>query len=270
MSIYDRLGFNSSDPVTAATVTPYTSNVENQMAMVPPLLTPWQQQDIASSSATGYFTNPVATVAQNIMTVASSLNSSISGHNVYSTLASVNVAILAINAAAINVGVVGPNFVYTTNRQSNVVGMGSDTTTPHYTTAIGIGKMLSYIVNQSDNVQNNSPIMGSFSSITLGSTLNPLYTTMNSLATIFLNSVNPSTNVSSISLSDAQALQTNITQLANILTQYPAQDKQFFNNSQSVVADFNTVNQFSHTGQTENLLFNQYIGTPKLLSRINS
>jgi len=270
MSIYDRLAFNSSDPATAATVSPYSSGVINQMAMVPPLLATWQQTDIANSSATGYFVNPVANVAQNIMILANTLNSTITSHNVYGTTASVNTAILAINSSALNIGTTGATFLYTTNRQSNVVGIGSDTTTPHYTTAIGIGKMLSYIVNQSDNVQNNSPIMGSFSSITIGNTLTSLYSTLTSLSTIFLNSIGSLSNVSNVSLVNAQALQNSVAQISTILTQYPAQDKQFFNNSQSVVNDFNVVNQFSHTGQTENLLFKQYIGTPKLLSRITT
>lgn len=269
MSIYDRLAFNSSDPLTAATVTPYTTSVNNQMAMVPPLLKTWQQQDIATSNTGGYFVNPVATVAQNIITSANTLSNTISTLNVTGSSSTINAAILSISTLANTAVSAGATFIYTTNRQSNVVGIGTDTTTPHYTTAIGIGKMLSYIVNQSDNVQNNSPIMGSFSSVTIGNTLNSMYSTLSTLSTIFLTSISMA-NTSNISLSNAQALQTNMSQISTILTQYPAQDKQFFNNSQSVVADFNLVNQFSHTGQSENLLFNQYIGTPKLLSRINT
>ena len=270
MSIYSRLGFNSSDPATAAAVIPYSQNVINHMAMVPPLMNAWQQQDVANSSTSGYFSNPVAAIAQSIMNTANTVNSTITNYNMYGSSASVNTAISAINSIASNITTAGETFLYTTNRQSNVAGIGSDTTTPHYTTALGIGKIVSYIVNQSDNVQNNSPIMGSFTSLTVGNTLISLYSTMSTLSSILVSGVGVSSNLSGISLVNAQTLQTNMSQISSILTQYPTQDKQFFNNSQSVVSDFNNVNQFSQAGQTETTLFNQYIGTPKLLSRINS
>ena len=146
--------------------------------------------------------------------------------------------------------------------------MGSDGSTPHYKTAMGVGKMLSYLTYQTDGVQNNSPIMGSFTSITLGNTLNSLSNTLSYWTANIANSFTG--NTSNISLTNAQTLQNTANQLANLMVYYPTQDTQFYQNSKNVASDYTTVSQFSQIGSTESFLLNNYIGTPKIKSRINS
>ena len=55
-----------------------------------------------------------------------------------------------------------PAFEYHTQRLSNMQGIGSDVTSPHYQTAIGYGKILTFITNKTDGVQNNSVVLGNF------------------------------------------------------------------------------------------------------------
>jgi len=47
-------------------------------------------------------------------------------------------------------------------------------------------------------------------------------------------------------------------------------DVTFYYNSQSIVNDYNTLKQFSTPGQSESYLYNNYVGTDKLKTRINS
>jgi len=47
-------------------------------------------------------------------------------------------------------------------------------------------------------------------------------------------------------------------------------DIQFFRNSMSVISDFGKTQEFANMGEVEKNLANNYIGTDKLLSRINS
>jgi len=265
-SIYGRLGFNANDAVTASATSSYSTGANNAMMLMPPMVTTWQQNDISNSTANGYFTNPVANVtyaievlANTIVTVANTTTSS------NATIS--NTLFLTANVANSLFGIAN-NFLYITNRQSNVVPVGNDTTTPHYTTAIGNGKILSYLVYQSDEVQNNSPIMGNFTSITLANTLNSLANTLNVYTTLFLNSI--AANTSNISLANALLLYSTTTQIANVMTMYPAQDTQFFQNSQKVLNDFGVVNQFKNMGQTENFLITNYIGTKKLVSSVST
>jgi hypothetical protein len=275
-SVYGRLGFNSGDPTTNNTVTQYTANVVNGMNLVPKLLNAWQTQDVGSSNTGGYFVNPVANVAQIIWNTSNSiviLANNLTGSTgaITTNLQNANTDAVIVSTSAAN------NYLYITNRQSNVVPADSDTSTPHYKTATGVGKMLSYITFQTDGVQNNSPIMGNFTSITLGNTLNVLSNTLINVTAILANSVTVVgnsivgfANTSNISLANSQLLYNTIHQIANTIVFYPAQDKQFFLNSQNVVNDYSNVSPFSHIGATESYLLTNYIGTDKIKSRINS
>jgi len=133
---------------------------------------------------------------------------------------------------------------------------------------MGLGKILSYLTYQTDGVQNNSPIMGNFTSITLANTLNSLSNTYSNLINLLANSFTG--NTSNITLSNALALENTANQLVYFMTYYPNQDTQFFRNSQNVVNDFSTVTQFSKIGGTEQYLLTNYIGTPKLISRLSA
>jgi hypothetical protein len=268
-SIYGRLGFNSSDPATANTATDYNSNVMTAMSLMPPMLNSWQTADVANNNVGGYFVNPVASVTANIIVLSTTTLNTAYGCNGSSISTTITDKITAISNTANTIyTTTGPNYLYITNRQSNITGVGTDITTPHYSTATGVGKLMSYLVYQSDGIQNNSPIMGSFTSITLGNTLNSLYSTLNTYVTIFVNSIDPSTNLSNITLVNVQTLSDTMNSITNLFYSYPAQDTAFFNNSQSVLSDFTTVRQFSNLGQTETYLLNNYIGTPKIISRI--
>jgi len=270
-SIYARLGFNSSDPTTNATVSTYNSNVQTQLAMVPPLLKPWQANAVGSGAVTNLFQNPVANITQSIWNVsntlvvlANNLTSSVSG-TITTQLANVNTNALLISTTSANA------YLYITNRQSNVVPPNSDNVTPHYVSAISQSKTLSYLVHQSDGVQNNSVIMGNFTSITLGNTLTSLYNTMNTVTNILKTTITYGvSNTTSIDAANASLLANSVYGINQLMTVYPAQDTQFFQNSANVLNDFASVTQFSNLGQSQMYLLTNYIGTANLVSNLNS
>jgi hypothetical protein len=272
MSIYGRLGFNSTDPTTNATVSNYSSGVANNMALMPPLLNTWQTEDISTSNVGGYFVNPVAGITATISSTMSTINTATIGINVQSTISSTvtqalrdlgNTAATAVSSAA--------NYLYVTNRESNVVDPGTDVTTVHYRMAIGYGKIMSYITYQSDGVQNNSPIMGNFTSITLGNTLSTLSNTLTSQQIALSNSITVgSPNTSNLTLAQTQSLQTTVSSINTLMTTYPAQDNAFFTNTKAIMADYSIVSPLGDMGATETLLVNTYIGTDKLKTRLLS
>ena len=279
MSIYGRLGFNSTDPTTAATVTNYSSGVANNMAIMPSMLPhAWQIEDISNSNVGGYFVNPVYSSASSILTVSGYTAGIFITYNPSSI--SIDITNLLYNIATTSINIYNtsaPNYIYVTNRESNVVGPGSDITTVHYQMAMGQGKLLSYLTSQSDGVQNNSPIMGNFTSLTLGNTLSNLnssliiyYNTLANSITITSNGNGGYANTSNISLSNAQGFSDTVNTINTLMTTYPAQDNAFFTNSKSVIADYSVVSSLGDLGSTENYLINKYIGTDKLKTRINS
>jgi hypothetical protein len=272
MSIYGRLGFNSTDPTTNATVSNYSSGVANNMALMPPLLNTWQTEDISTSNVGGYFVNPVGSLTITINSALNSINAATLAINVQSTISStVTQALRDLGNTA--VGAVGTvnNYLYVTNRQSNVVDPGTDVTTVHYRMAIGYGKILSYITYQSDGVQNNSPIMGNFTSITLGNTLSTLSNTLSSQQITLSNSITMGTpNTSNLTLAQTQAISSTIGSITSLMTTYTTQDNAFFTNTKAIMADYSTVSPLGDMGATETLLVNTYIGTDKLKTRLLS
>jgi len=279
MSIYARLGFNSSDPATNALSMPYSSNVMVQMDLLPPLIKPWQANAIGNSAVSGFFMNPVANVTQSIwdtsntlITLTSGLTASPANNTVNTAMANVYATstVLSANSAQ--------TYLYITNRQSNVTPPNSDTSTPHYNTAIAQGKMLSYITSQSDNISNSSVMLGSFTSVTLGNTLANLYSTMHTLTNILANTITYSTdpitgdphNTTNVSAANASALQNVVSTVNFVMSFYPAQDSAFFQNSANVLHDYGTVSQFNNLGASQNYLLQNYIGTPTLLTNLNS
>lgn len=272
MSIYGRLGFNSSDPTTNATVSNYSSAVANNMALMPPLLNAWQTQDISTSNVGSYFVNPVAAVTATITSTMSTINTATMGINVQSTISStVTQALHDLGNTAASAVTTAANYLYVTNRESNVVDPGTDVNTVHYKMAMGYGKIMSYITYQSDNVQNNSPIMGNFTSITLGNTLSTLSNTLSTQQIALSASITMgSPNTSTFTLTQTQDLQNTVSSINTLMATYPAQDNAFFANTKAIMADYSVVSPLGDLGATETLLINNYIGTDKLKTRINS
>jgi hypothetical protein len=272
--VYNRLGFNSSDQITSSNVQPYSSNVITQMSLMnnkPLLNSPWQFQELANGIPQ-LFVNPVASVASSIWAKSNTLISLNTG-----LTSSTPGVITALSNVFTQAGIISSNtannFLYVTNRESNVVPPGTDVNTPHYTKAISQAQTLSYIMYQSDGISNNSIIMGNFTSITLANTLTPLYSTMANLTSILSASISggggdPPTYSTSISLANAQSLQATVYTINQIMQKYPAQDKQFFMNSANVLSDFSTLSQFNSMGQSQKQLIGNYIGSSTLVKNL--
>jgi len=147
-SIYEILNFPSNDPFVSAAVQPFSANVQYQMNLMPSLVTTWQQNDIATSNTNGYFQNPAASITQNLLTASSNiinLTEDFYGGNSEAITTLLNNSLSIANNIVSNTG---NNFLYHTNRLSNVVDLDENVDLPHYQTVIGFGKLLTYIVKQ--------------------------------------------------------------------------------------------------------------------------
>jgi hypothetical protein len=276
-SIYGRLGFDASNPIAADAVRPLDDSVLKQMRIMPPFLNAWQTKDVAEANTGGYFQNPVTTTIVNVNIVANTMMAMANGNPLVGTTGTItsllantksNAILIGYSNTAIGISSECNNFIYITNRLSNVIAMNADMNTPHYQIAIGYGKMMSYITYQSDGVANNSPMMGCFTSLYTGNTLNALIANTTPLLTILTNSL--SGNNSSISLSDAQSLDSNMYQIYTTMYRCRTSDTSFYQNCAVVFADYNTVTQFNGAGQTETQLLQEKIASPKLLARLNA
>jgi len=289
-SIYGRLGFDSTNPIANSSVKNYDENVNNLMSMIPngTWLNAWQTKDVAEANTSGYFQNPLITTLANVQIVANTMlgltsnNKIINGStNTITTLLAntrTNARSIGYSNTAASIVSECDNFSYHTNRLSNVIDPDKNVTLPHYQTATGYGTLMCYITNQSDGIQNNSPMMGSFSSLYTQNTLDALVANTTSLLNILANSITQTvilipysqTYTSNISLSDAQSLDTNMAAIYNTMYVSRTSDTTFFQNSKATMDDYNKAAYFSKLGQSENQLIQERIGSPKLLSRLNA
>lgn len=260
MSIFGRLGYDSAN--TANVVSPLSANVVSTMSNMPPLLNSWQTADAANSTVGGYFQNPVANVTQSIWSVANSIVA-ITGINSVANLAN-------IMSSANSLIVSSNSFYLHTNRISGVSTNSDQPTLPCYTSAISVSKVVMYIVFQSDGVQNNAPMMGNFTSLTVANNLSSYYNTINGYANTILTSINQSANTTNLTPTQITTIQNNLDGVRNLMDSRRNGDTNFYYNSQAIVNDYNNLKQFSNPGQSEKYLLNNYNGTPKLTSRINS
>ena len=158
------------------------------------------------------------------------------------------------------------SFLAHTNRISGVTPfVGQDVENPYYDTAMGLGKTALYITNQTDNITNTSPILGSFTSILIGPEVGSANVTLaNNLVTL-------TNGVTANNLTEAQISQilSDISNTSTFLVTRQAADVTYYTNLRSFVDKYNQVKKFTNMGETETYLVNNFVGTDKIKERIN-
>lgn len=274
--VFARLGYNPNTPANNA-VMEFSANVSNQMNLMPRFLQPWQEADMANNAVGGYFMNPVDNVIRQIWNTSNTLITLT--NQLFSVNTTTNTALIATNTTGVIVSTqTCGDYIYHTDRMSNVVDVGTDGVNPHYQMSIGVGKMMTYLTNQTDGIQNNAPMLGGFSSILVANSLMAMSNTLSNLTNLLANTITTTisgdppapSNTSNISLTNALALQNSITEIQTTLDGYRISDTNFYNNSKIILNEFNVLRQFNTIGQTENELIMNYIGTDKIKSRLSA
>lgn len=292
-TLFDRLGYNftSSD---ANTVIEFSQETLNHLNTVPSLLTDWQKEDLANNVVGGYLKNPVANVVGYIRNTSNSLfnliiaNPSTNTNAITGSTGAISTLFITISDTANTIGNnTGGSFLAHTNRISGVVNVAQSVAQtndgelgqlPHYDTALAIGQVVMYLVYQTDNIQNNAPIMGNFTSILIENDLESYNTKLQSYYTQISNSltitgsgtdVDPFVRTSNLTLAQTQTISANTTALESLLTTRRTSDESFFANSKQLVAEYKTVKAFTGMGLSANNLVQNFVGTDKIKSRIN-
>ncbi len=271
--VYALLGFPTNDPVANSGVETLSPKVQTQLEMMPPMMTDWQEKDLISDQTESYYKNPCAAATQIAWNAANTIS-------VYSSLTFANAAAGTlynhIYSLSQEISTNSANsFMIHTDRMSNVVPLDFEVEKPHYESAIGYGKMVMYITSQTDNIQNNSPMMGSFTSLFFANNLSVYANNYYSNTQIFANTISSSIDgttgetiyTSNLTLSQARSLANSVNSVI-LMDTYRTQDNTFFQNSKTVVEKYNKVSQFNKMGQAELYLINTFIGTPQLTANL--
>lgn len=272
-SVYGRLGFDfDSNNITIFTLSEEAINHLNTSPSFLP--NSWQVNDLAANNTTGYYKNPTANVYTTLYANTNLI------FQIANTVFSANTFPLAYNNEGPNLANTANNFMITLNQfkshTDNISGVTAlaDAGTaardfPYRESALGFGKFLIYLTNQTDGISNASPSLGSFTSLFVTDQLDAnntiIYTDR-----VTLNSSLNVTNVSNLTGSAINTIISHIETANTLIDTRRNHDINFFRNSSKVVQDFGKVSQFSNMGPIDSQLANNYIGSDKLVSRLNS
>jgi hypothetical protein len=277
MSVYNRLNLNF-DTNRFGDAQVLSDNAANSVALVNsniPQLSNWQVSDLASGSISmsNYLQNPTTSNNQAMLVSAASI--------ALNALACANT-----NASFYDVFNTSQNLIIVLNQfqshTDNICGITpvKDQNYPSYDSATGAGQMNMMNLSKAQEPQTNtSSILGSFTSLFIPDILqantNLLYFYQNELTNSITVTSNPDgsgTDVytSNLAASEIANINSYMYSTANTLSARYTSDWSFFRSSIQVMKDIGSVNKFSNMGGTNTYLVNNVIGTPSLISKLQS
>ena len=280
--VFARLGYNFDDP--NETIQVFSDKTKAQLNAVPALLDSWAGKDLATSNVSGYYKNPLATDVQTISDSANSIVSLVTAANGLLGLTG-TITTLFANIAITNLATVCQSYKLHTDRLSGVRNFDDDVgantsaiyTSPYKDPAIGYGKSAMYIVNQTDGIVNTAPILGSFTSLFVGPQINANSSIISTYYNIINYSITVTTDGGGNTIHTSNLSQTVVTtidsQLANttiFLANRENHDKNYYANLKVVSEDYQELRKLQNLGESESTLIEDFIGTDKLLSRLNA
>ena len=280
--VFARLGYNFDDP--NETIQVFSDETKAQLNAVPALLDSWAGKDLATSNVSGYYKNPVATDVQTISNSANSIVSLVTAANGLLGLTG-TITTLFANIANTNLATVCQSYKLHTDRLSGVRNFDDDVgantsaiyTSPYKDPAIGYGKSAMYIVNQTDGIVNTAPILGSFTSLFVGPQINANSSIISTYYNIINYSITVTTDGGGNTIHTSNLSQTVVTtidnQMANttiFLANRENHDKNYYANLKVVSEDYQELRKLQNLGESESTLIEDFIGTDKLLSRLNA
>jgi hypothetical protein len=267
MSIFARTGFNF-DTTKFGAAADFSPGVSAFMANTPAPLSDWQINDMSNNDVGGYYQNPMADLTITLNTSVSGIYSITANAN---TVFSVNVSGIVSTANSIISEL--PLFKTHTDYLSGVNTDNQDPQNqPDLRYGMMIGKQVLMLTNKPDNIQNNSPIYGSFTSLFIKDDLTSSNTALAADLITLTNSISSDgfgNLTSNITSTQANTILSNLTTLSGLLGRRAA-DIAYYKNCFTLVDEFQQMEEFGAMGNTQKYLVNNLIGTDKLKSRLAS
>jgi hypothetical protein len=290
-SVYSRLQFDFDFP--EGNEPTLSDGAVKSLETMPKLLEDWQINDIGNADVGGYFNNPVANITISIRTTSSTIagilaaspgtnTNAVVGSTAEITNLFANTLVTLANVAnTLTSNSEGALFLDHTDRVSGIIEQGPQEETgrdtsdlPHFQEAIGIGRVLTYVTFQTDGIKDTTVQTGSFTSLFIPNTLNQFSNTLalypdlitNSLTITLGDDLVTFVRTSNLTLSQVQTLANTATDIFNTFKTRREHDISFFQNSKQVLDDYGKAAYFSKTGETQNNLILNVVGSDKIKS----
>ena len=290
-SVFARTGydFTPSDPKILE-LTPAALKHLNQM---PKFIKDWQAEDIRNGTVTGYYKNPVASISTSLKNNVNAIREAIPTRLVqdsdeYSfrsgtTYTQVLVPALEPIYEQANIALSQiSSFIAHTDRLSNVVEVTADTAAlPHFDPAMAVGKQLLYVVNQTDNIQNNAPILGTFTSLFVEPELTTFNTQIDLYAEQIANSITITTTFSggedgvysttystNLSSTVITTMFDKMKEIKVFIEKRRVHDENYWYKAQQIVDEYQKMKRLNSGGETQSKLIDGYIGSDSLKEKL--
>ena len=277
-SIFGRLSFNFDEAKFGDAI--YLSDgAKEYLNSSPTEFQTWQINDIANGNIemTDYYKNPVINVAnqlksniQNLSIVLSTIefyDSVVQSANLISGVANLIIEIQSFRNHTNNVS--GVNTAVSSTNE-----LGTDALHfPDYDNAVNLGQQLLLLVNESDGVQNSTPLLGSMTSLFVEDELLSNTTILiNDLLTVN-NSLRlgpPESNVySNLTSTQVNTILSHVTTANTLVAGRREHDWNFYRQGLTVLDDYFKVEKLTRTGNTQNYLVNNLIGTDRYKNNLS-
>lgn len=281
--LYDKLEFDTSFKANFGNDLNLTDGTKNYLNFQLNKFADWQFEDVSNNTDIVYYTNPYDVELQNIINLITNIKSKCNTESILYVYANSYIDGLKQNCISSLNAV--QNFYSHTNRLSGVERSSNTSIYPDLETALSLGQKLLPILYQSDQIQDNSPILGSFSSLYIDTDINNSNKTLtNNYLTVNTSIVEANTNTtitvgnSSFALGNAThyslisnnsiiEINTNLQTIKAILDNRRTKDETFYQNSLKLSRKISKIVKFSKIGGSLQKLI-QKIGTSDLKKRL--
>jgi len=277
-NVFNRLSFSfdTSKFGDAIYLSPETKNFLNTQ---PISLETWQKNDLANGTiiSTNYYKNPVLNVCNALQSSTQNL------YNLILTITGYDTA----NGAGMNssANILLSEIVLFKQHTSNVAGVTRAEATvpdngspvveyPDYDTSVQLGQQLLMLLNNTDNIQDSTPLLGNMTSLFMGDEIaaNTViitndYPTLNS--SIYLDVAN-SVFASNITATAANSIISHLQTASGMLSTRRLHDWNFYQQGVILLEDANKIDNLENVGNTQLYLINNLIGTEDYKTKLSS
>jgi hypothetical protein len=276
-NVFNRLSF-SFDTGKFGDAIFLSDNTKDFLNTQPVSLETWQKNDLANGTivVTNYYKNPVLNVCNQLQSSTQNL------YNIMLTITAYDTA----NGAALSSSA---NTLLTEielfkQHTSNVAGVTKAEATvpedgspvieyPDYDSAVQLGQDLLMLLNNTDGIQDSSPVLGNMTSLFIGeeiaanlTIITGDYPTLN--ASLYLD-VN-SNVVSNISSTSANLIVSHLQTASGMLSTRRLHDWNFFRQGSILLEDYSRIDKLENVGNTQSFLINTLIGTDEYKQKISA
>jgi hypothetical protein len=280
-NVFNRLSF-SFDTNKFGDAIYLSQETKNFLNTQPISLETWQKNDLANGTiiATNYYKNPMLGISNQLRANAQNLLGLLSSINSYDYAG-------GIPMASSTSGLIGEIELYK-EHTSNVAGVTKAEATvpedgspvieyPDYDSAVQLGQNLLMLLNNTDGIQDSTPLLGSMTSLFISDeivsntiTIGQDYSTVNMTLRTDIDANGNVIILSNITTDAANLIVTHVQSANGMLNTRRLHDWNFFRQGLILLEDSNKIENLENVGNTQLYLINNLIGTDDYKKKLAS